>query len=119
MAKRARRSRASRSRPGDAAPPEANPRVEAHAGEAADQVAESGQAGDEEDIARAVQEHAGGPQEGPTQDERQDHGDDVAAELERTRTILRRFIVALDSDDRPNACIVGRVIYILTVVGQL
>jgi hypothetical protein len=31
---------------------------------------------------------------------------------------MRRFIVALDSEDRPHARILGRVIYILTVVGQ-
>ncbi len=116
MAKRARNSRASTSRPGDAAPPEADPREDTRAAEAVDLVAASGQAGDEEEIDGAVQDHAGGPQEGPTQADRQAHGEEAAA-LEMAVRLLRQFIVALDSDDRPHARMVGRVVYILTVNG--
>ena len=124
MAKRARNSRASTSRPGDAAradrpeaaPPEADLREDTRAAEAADQVAESGQAGDEEEIAGAVQDHVGGPQTSPTRAERQAHGEDVAAIAGVLLEGLRQVIVRRgDFPAPPYMRVVGRVIHVLTL----
>jgi hypothetical protein len=122
MPKRASGSRANKRRAARAASPaKARPAHEGTpeqviAGEAANAIAKSAALGDA-NVVEVIEGHVAAPNQEPGRQERDAHTESSKAGMLIAVALGRRLFIATDNVELPLVRVVGRIVYILTVVG--